>query len=253
MMKIAHSLACYVLAVGASPVAAVPRPGEFDHKHAKWTEFLKVHVKDGVVDYAAIKKDPAALNAYVAELEGVKKETYASWTEKQQIAFWVNAYNAYAVKLIVDNFPVKSIKDLSPFLGSVFNKSFIPLKEIHGGNMSLGNIEHDVLRAKFNEPRVHFALVCASKSCAPIRSEAYRADDLDAQLEDQAKTFLKDASKNRYDARTKTLHLSKVFDWFEKDFKKAKGSVRDYVAQYLEVPKDVEIEYLDYDWSLNGK
>lgn len=242
------------MAIGApSSMGPILSLQDYDPTHARWTDLLVKHVKDGAVDYQGMKKDKAALETYLTALESVPKETYTGWSDQEKIAFWINAYNAYTVKLIVDNFPVKSIKDLSPFLGSVFNKSFIPLKKLHGANMSLNAIEHDTLRATFAEPRVHFALVCASKSCPPLRNEAYRGKDLNHQLDDQARVFLKDSTKNRYDPKSNTLHLSKIFDWFEEDFKKTKGSVRDFVAQYLEVPKSVDLEYLDYDWSLNGR
>ena len=135
----------------------------------------------------------------------------------------------------------------------MFGKDFIPLHNLYGEEVDLNTIEHDTLREKFDEPRIHFALVCASKSCPPLRPEAYRDSVLDAQLDDQARAFLNDRSKNRYDDEKKTLYLSKIFDWFDDDFEKATGTVRDYVAQYLSVPKGARIRYLSYDWSLNGK
>ncbi len=235
------------------PPDAPPGPTAFDTSHAAWDAIVKAYVKEGTVDYTAIRKERGKLDLYLVGLQAVDSATYAGWSEKAQLAFWINAYNAYTVKLIVDLGPVKSIKDLGGTFSSVFNKAFIPLDKLFGKAASLNNIEHDTLRAKFNEPRIHFALVCASKSCPALRNEAYRADILDQQLDDQARTFLKDASKNRYDAATKTLHLSSIFKWFKGDFERAKGSVREFVDQYLDVPADVTIEHLGYDWSLNGK
>ena len=226
---------------------------DFDHAHPRWTAVLKSHVKDGVVDYAEIRKNRGPLDTYLADLESVTKADYGGWTEKRKIAFLLNAYNAYTIKLIVDNDPVASIKDLGGFFSSVFSKKFIPLKKLFGKDVSLNAIEHDTLREKFKEPRIHFALVCASKSCPPLRAEAYRAADLAAQLDDQARAFLKDATKNRYDAPRKTLYLSKIFDWFDEDFEAGGGTVRDFVARYLKIPRDVRIRHLNYDWSLNGK
>ena len=225
----------------------------FDHSHSAWAEVLEAHVKDGRVDYAALKKDPSNLNTYLADLESVSKEAFDEWSKRKKLAFWVNAYNAYTVKLIVDNYPVKSIKDLGGFFSSVFNKKFIPLRRLFGGVVSLNTIEHKTLRAKFKEPRIHFALVCASRGCPPLRSEAFRADDLDAQLDGQAKIFLSNPAHNRFDAKTGTLHLSKIFRWFEEDFEKTAGSVPKFLSQYLDLPEDVRIKYLPYDWSLNKK
>ena len=226
---------------------------EFDHAHKQFTEVLKTYVRDGVVNYAGLRKDRSTLDAYVGGLESVTKKEFQSWSDDQKIGFWLNAYNAYTLKLVIDNKPVTSIKKLGTFWTGVFSKEFIPLKNLFGKTVSLNAIEHDTLRKKFNEPRIHFALVCASKSCPPLRSEAYRATDLNKQLDDQASTFLKDTSKNRFDAKSNTVHLSKIFDWFDDDFEKSKGSVRDYVAQYLTIPSNVRIRHLSYDWTLNGK
>ena len=226
---------------------------DFDQSHARFTRVLKARVKDGWVDYAGLRKDRTDLAGYLKTLESVKKRDFHAWTNPQKIAFWINAYNAYTLKLIIDHRPVKSIKDLGGFFTSVFGKDFIPLHNLFDEEVDLNTLEHDTLRKKFDEPRIHFALVCASKSCPQLRPEAYRAEILDAQLDDQARIFLNDRTKNRYDAATRTLYLSKIFDWFDGDFEKANGTVRDYVAPYLEIPKNARIRHLPYDWSLNGK
>ncbi len=225
----------------------------FDQTHASWGKLLEMHVAKGGVDYPGMKQDAKDLAAYLASLESVSKERFEGWGEPDRIAFLVNAYNAYTVKLVVDHYPVKSIKDLGGYFSSVFKKEFIPLKKIYGRVVSLNEIEHETLRKKYKEPRIHFALVCASKSCPALRSEAYRGKDLDAQLDDQARRFLGDSTKNRFDPETKTLHLSKIFDWFGEDFEKNGGSVQAFVGKYLKFPPEPDIEYLDYDWSLNEK
>ena len=131
------------------------------------------------------------------------------------------------------------------------------MPDLKGGNISLDDIEHRTLRTDFKEPRIHFALVCAARSCPPLRSEAYRAADLDRQLDDQGRTFLNDPRKNRFDPATKTLYLSRIFDWFHGDFEAAAGSVKAYATRYLDDPRakrpEVEIEFLSYDWSLNDQ
>ncbi|MBI4566415.1 MAG: DUF547 domain-containing protein [Planctomycetes bacterium] len=243
-----------MLTLATPPAAAgAAQARQFDHSHPLWDKVLKEHVKDGRVDYAAIQKHPSALKAYLSALEAVDRATYESWSEERKIAFWLNAYNAYTVKLIVDHYPVNSIKDLGGWFSSVFNKEFIPLKRLRDGRtISLNDIEHETLRKDFSEPRIHFALVCASKGCPPLRGEPYVGERLDQQLDEQAKVFLNDRERNRYDAKTKTLYLSKIFDWFSEDFEKKAGSVAKYVSRFLKTSEDARIRFLDYDWSLNG-
>src|SRR5262249_10247076 len=134
---------------------------------------------------------------------------------------------------------------------------FIPMPGLKGGTVSLDDIENGTLRADFREPRIHFALVCASRSCPMLRGEAYRATDLDRELDDQARVFLADSTKHRFDPATDTLYLSSIFKWFRADFEAAAGSLPAYVTRYLNDPRvtapGVRIEFLDYDWSLNDQ
>lgn len=239
--------------VDLSGIAETPQDeSEFDHSHSRWSGILAGSVKDGTVDYEALHKDPSGLKDYLDSLERVTKAPYASWTEDQKLAFWLNAYNAYTVKVILDHYPLKSIRDIGSWR-SVFNMKLVPLVLLFGEKASLNNIEHDVIRKEFAEPRIHFALVCASKGCPPLRSEAYRAEDLDRQLQDQTRTFLRTEKWNRWDPASKTLHLSKIFDWYGEDFVKAEGSVHKFVSKHLDVPADARIQFLDYDWTLNGR
>jgi hypothetical protein len=179
------------------------------------------------------------------------------WGRAERIAFWINTYNAFTVKLVLDHYPIASIRTIGWLPGAAFRERFIPMPGLKGGNVSLDDIENGTLRADFREPRIHFALVCASRSCPMLRGEAYRAKDLDRQLDDQARSFLGDSTKNRFDATTNTLHLSSIFKWFRVDFETAAGSLRAYVGRYLNDPRAVEpgvrIEFLDYDWSLNDR
>ena len=177
---------------------------------------------------------------------------YQTMGKNEKLAFLINAYNAFTLKLIIDNYPVKSIRDLGGFLSSVFKKDFF---QFRGAERSLGEVEHEMIRKEFDEPRIHFAINCASVGCPALRNEAFTPKTLMAQLEEQKITFLKDTSRNRYDAKTKKLYISKIFDWFDDDFEKAAGSVKAYVLEVLAPNQNlaqVEIEdYTEYDWRLN--
>lgn len=244
-----------------APASAGGDPCPIDQTHAAWTAMLSRHVRDGVVDYAAWKRDDdAALGAYLVTLSGVCRPGYESWTSAQRIAFWIDAYNAFTVRLVLDHYPLPSIRSIGWLPGAAFRENFIPMDGLKGGTISLNDVEHGTLRTDFREPRIHFALVCASKSCPALRPEAYRGADLERQLDEQARAFLNDPTKNRFDVASRTLSLSSIFTWFHDDFAYAAGSVPLYVARYLppdgvELARDpsVQVEYLDYDWSLNGQ
>jgi hypothetical protein len=241
-------------------MAADPCP-TFDHDHATWTEVLKGHVRNGVVDYAGLRRGgEPALTRYLASLESVCLDDYRTWSRPRKLAFWMNAYNAYTVRLVLDHHPLESIRSIGLLPGAAFREDFIPLERLRGDAMSLDDIEHEVLRKEFSEPRIHFALVCASKSCPPLRSRAYRSAVLDRQLDDAARDFIRDPTRNRFDAANRKFSLSSIFDWFDEDFERAAGSVEAFVAGYMDEPTarairagGVRVEFLDYDWSLNGR
>lgn len=249
---------------GAEAQAAGPDScALFDQEHTAWTSLLGRYVHDGSVDYAGIKRSGMPdLAAYLRSLESVCRGHFDSWTREQKLAFWINAYNACTVKLILDHYPLRSIRSIGLLPGAAFREEFIGLGALRGrsGNLSLNDIEHEILRREFREPRIHFAIVCASKSCPALRSEAYRARDLGAQLDAAARSFVRDASKNRYDAATRTLRISSIFDWFRADFEGAAGTLPEFVARYADESTaralragGVRVEFLDYDWSLNGR
>ncbi|ACF14533.1 protein of unknown function DUF547 [Chloroherpeton thalassium ATCC 35110] len=227
---------------------------DFDHR--KFDRVLKKHVKHGKVNYTALKHDEE-FSAYLQDLEQADLSVFQSREEK--VAFWINAYNAYTLKLILDNYPIKSIKDLS-FLGTLIINS--PWKKrfcaVAGNVYTLDEIEHDILRGELQETGVHFAVVCASNSCPILRDEAYSAKKLKEQLTSQTEAFLSDTLKNQFKWEGKTLYLSKIFDWYKSDFEKQYGSVTGFLAQYFTGEQkewlakgDVKIEYLEYDWRLN--
>lgn len=209
--------------------------------HHKWNALLQKHVTvNGKVDYEGFKKDIKSLQAYLDELS--VNVPQKSWTKKAILAYWINAYNAFTVKLILDNYPVKSIKDINDPWGKKFfvlgNKKY-----------SLEEIEHEILR-KMNEPRIHFAINCASFSCPKLANYAYTEDKLEMQLETAAKTFVNDKTKNII--TSDKIEISKIFDWFTGDFK-TNGTLIDFLNQYstVKINRDAKIKYKDYNWSLN--
>jgi hypothetical protein len=239
-----------------------PRPAEFDQTHAAWTEVLRACVKDDRFDYAKLKQDPAKLDAYLAALARVTPQELGAWSREQRFAFWINAYNAFTIKKVVSHYPLKSIKDLDGALGlkSVFDDEFIALPGHHpegkDERLSLNDIENGILRPTFKDARVHAAINCASVSCPPLLNEAFTAQKLDQQLTAQMRAFLADPRRNRYAPDQGKVELSKVFEWFEDDFKRDAGGVREYVQKYApeehkELVKAAKLEHLDYDWALN--
>ncbi len=220
----------------------------FDHSHEALTSVLKKYVDaDGMVDYAGLKENRATLDAYLKTTASVKESDFKSWNEERQIAFLMNVYNAETLQYIIDNYPTKSIKKLGPLIGSPWDEKNV---ELFGKKTTLNKVEHSMLREDYDEPRLHFALVCAAKSCPPLRAEAYTADRLDAQLTDQAKVFLGQSAKNRVEGET--LYLSKIFDWYGGDFDKGDTDVIDYINPFYEADTTkLKVKYTDYDWDLN--
>ncbi|MBI3637325.1 MAG: DUF547 domain-containing protein [Candidatus Rokubacteria bacterium] len=186
-----------------------------DHRHAAWTTIVGRWVSNGRVDYPGLQHDgQGLLAAYLSSLSGACASDYERWTRREErIAFWINAYNVFTIRLVLDHYPVASVRKIGWLPGAAFRRAFIPMDGLKGGLISLDDIEHGTLGSDFREPRLHFALVCASRSCRALRTEAYRASDLGRQLDDQARTFLRDPTKNRFDAGTRTLYLSSIFNW----------------------------------------
>jgi hypothetical protein len=228
-----------------------PKAFSFDHAHVQWNMVLKANVKivkgQSLVDYKAIKAAPLVLSNYLKSLEKLTKKEFDSFSSNQKLAFWINAYNAYTVKLIVSKYPVKSIKDTGSMFQSAWAKSFILLFDTM---YSLDDIEHKIIRKDFKEPRIHFALNCASISCPNLITEPFVAIKLDSQLEKATKKFLLNTNKNKL--KGDILLLSKIFDWYGEDFEKSHGSVSKFVGKYIKLPKKFELAYLPYDWKLNS-
>ena len=225
------------------------------YNYDAWTTLLQKHVnKKGLVDYKGFISDKAQLQTYLDELSA--NPPAASWTNNDKIAYWLNAYNAFTIKLIVDHYPIEGIKKLGGKHQVIFINTPWDIKffKIGGKTMTLNRIEHRILRSEFTEPRIHFALNCASISCPKLRREAYVGSKLDQQLTEQAKEFLMDTSRNILDA--KTPKLSSIFSFYGKDMKKWSGkSLIDYINQYaaIKINRDAELDYLDYNWNLNDQ
>jgi len=244
----------------------------FDHSHFAWNQLVGRHVvvleggKASKVRYSAFAKDRAALKAYLDSLSAIKMSEFDGWSKAERLAFLINAYNAFTIELILSNYPgIGSIRDLGNVFRSPWRIRFFTLL---GGERHLDEIEHDLIRGPgaFDEPRIHFAVNCASIGCPMLREEAYVAARLDAQLADQTTRFLSDRSRNRYDPRQRALEVSKIFDWYRKDFESGQGGIESREAFFAghadllaDSPSDrlavtagtVPIRFLDYDWSLN--
>ena len=228
----------------------------FDHSHDLLDKVLKQRVdKDAQVDYRALKRDRTDLDAWLKNAEAVSERDFNSWTEPQQLAFLINLYNAGTLRMIVDNYPIESIKKIGSLFKGPWDQKVVRL---FGETVTLGHIEHDILRKKYNEPAIHFVIVCAAKGCPPLRAEAYTSDKLKAQLDDQGRVFLAQRDKNRVDLANRTLHLSPIFKWFDGDFEKKAGTGQSFIPGYLQEgyrshlnAGKFKIRYTDYDWSLN--
>jgi hypothetical protein len=217
-----------------------------------WAELLKAHVQNGRVDYDGFKQDESKLDRYLAILSATDPGTLF---HNHQFAFYINAYNAFTIKLILTRYPgINSIKEISSFFSNPWHKKFIPL---NGFKVNLDHIEHDILRSRFKDPRMHFAINCAAKSCPPLLNKPYEGDTLESRLDEQTRrfinhpgnTFLKDG----------TLFISRIFKWFEADFS---GKPLSFISRYADdalkqaldntaATGEIPIQYLYYDWTLN--
>ena len=218
--------------------------------HTLYGNLLQKYLKDGVVDYQGLKNEERTLDQYLDLLDQTNPD---GLSRDEQLALYINAYNAYTLKLILENYPVASIKDIGGWLKGPWKIRFC---RIGGKTLTLDEIEHDIIRPRFKDPRVHFAVNCASKSCPPLISEPYQGSILDNQLDANTRDFLNDPKENRLEGDT--LYVSKIFKWLRKDFG---GDVVGFFLKYaqkdlkdrLSSKRDqIEIKYLDYDWSLNG-
>ena len=260
--------ALLVQLVSGSAIAQAP----FDHQHEAWDTLLKKHVvlidggKASQLRYAGMQQDRAQLNAYLGSLSKVSDQEFKGWSKPRQLAFLINAYNAFMIEKVLTRYPdIKSVWDFGKIFGNPFRDRFFAL---FGREFSLDMIEHDTIRAKgvYDDPRIHFAVNCASAGCPMLRDEAYVAGRLDQQLEQQTQRFLADRSRNRFDPAGNALEVSEIFKWYSVDFTSGLKGIRSreqFFAQYANLLADAPehrqiireqkagMRFLDYDWALN--
>lgn len=206
--------------------------------HAIWDELLRKYVSSsGKVNYKGLKSEKSQLDAYIKLLS--ENHPDGNWARNEQLAYWINVYNAYTVKLIIENYPLKSITDL----GKPWDKPFIKLGS---KTYTLNQVENEIIRPTFKEPRIHFAVNCAARSCPPLLNEAFTPEKLNSQLEKQTRAFINSAYNS---ISAKKVELSKIFDWYGADF----GDLIAYVQQYTstQIDKSAKVSFKEYDWALN--
>lgn len=249
-------------------VLGLAKPLRADTLHDDWQTLLSRHVKmlrnghASALDYRGVRADRALLSRYLDTLSAVSLQDYSQWPAARQLAFLINAYNAWTVELVLRHYgDIDSIKDIGGWLRSPWRQRFIPLL---GETRSLDDIEHRMIRRAFSEPRIHFAVNCASIGCPALAAEAYRAETLEQQLQRATHRFLGDPQRNLL--RDGRLYLSKIFDWYRKDFEqgwRGQSSLEDFLASYADAlalsgdalsalrAGQLPIRFLDYDWRLN--
>jgi hypothetical protein len=264
-------LLLFILLLATSLCAqAQTTPTRFDRTHAQFNALLNKHVRwspagtASQVDYARFLVDRAHLKRYLRSLAAVSAAEFATWPSVDRQAFLINAYNAATIDLVLSRYPdLHSIKDLGGLFSSPWDQTFV---QLFGKPRSLDDIEHVLLRGSrdYRDPRIHFAVNCASIGCPALRPEAYVGGRLQGQLDDQTRRFLRDTSRNRIDVRAGVLRVSKIFDWYGEDFVRLAGGVRPFLARYPgELALDAAatsrlvsgkglLAYGDYDWRLNG-
>jgi hypothetical protein len=244
-------------ALGPAPVSSAEAyasaPGGASFDHSRFDALLRSHVDaDGLVDYARLKDTQAGLDAYIGSLAAAPFEELG---RDEKLALLINAYNAFTLRLVLDHWPLASIRDI-PFA----QRWDAPRWRLAGETLSLNQIENERIRPKFREPRIHFALVCAARGCPPLRTEAYTGARLEAQLADQTQRVHAAGRWLRFDPATRELLLTEIYKWYGSDFSQAAASVPEYVARFvpavhaaLDAGRRVEVHWIPYDWCLNEK
>jgi hypothetical protein len=209
--------------------------------HQIWDALLRQYVSaGGTVDYRSLKEDRAKLEQYLDHLAA--NPVQSNWSRNEKMAYWINAYNAFTVKLIIDNYPLSSIRDLHG--GNPWDVKWV---ELGNKTYTLNQIEHDILRPQFKDPRIHFAVNCAAASCPPLLNRAFTSGQLDQQLDRQATSFINNSNYNKL--RRDQVRISKIFEWYRQDF----GNLTGYLNKYadIDIRPDAKIEFLEYNWNLN--
>lgn len=217
--------------------------------HSTWNELLVKYVSnDGKVDYLGFKNESVKLDKYLALLQNNGPES--NWSKEEKIAYWANAYNAFTIKLILKNYPLKSITEIKINNQNAWDYKWI---KIGKETMSLNDIEHNKLRGQFKDARIHFVLNCASYSCPILLNEALTSKDLEVQLENQTVKFINDPLRNSISSAN--IQVSQLFNWYKSDFTSNGKSLIDFINHYakIKVSKTAKISYLEYNWKLNSK
>ena len=222
--------------------------------HDLFNQVLQEHVnKAGRVNYTKLKANPEKLEKYL-DLLAVAKPTELSYNA--QLAFWVNAYNALVIKGVIDHYPTTSVRKVKWFRGFFYRLKF----QVAGKTYTLNQIEHGIIRTEFVDPRIHFVLVCASTSCPPIENSAFSDEDIEERLETATFNFVQNPEQVRIDRVKHRVYLSKIFKWYDDDFREGYDGVADFLTDYLPPEdadflsaKNVKFHYLDYDWTLNDQ
>ena len=248
-------LGCEHEAERGSPIPA-DKTVNFSHAHTKLAEIL-THVSDGLggVDYQRLQNNPDELKDYLKLAGSVPRSQYDTWSKPERMAFLLNVYNAATMKLVSGHYPVSSIKNI----GGTRSVWDLKVVSLFGQKITLGHLEHEMIRKEFQSSSVHFALVCGSKGCPALRKEPYTSKNLEEQFSHQVKSFLGDQDKNRVDLEKKTVYLSPIFKWYKKDFGKSDMEILEYVADHFsETEKSAikgggfTISYTEYDWGVNS-
>lgn len=235
--------ALILLLTGITWTAAYARPSNPPDRELD--QVLKQYVEDGTVDYQGLKANPQRLGNYLAQAGEVKESEFNARTKDEQLAFLINLYNAATLQLILDHYPLESIKKIGNLFKGPWDQ---PVVSLFGDRITLNTLEHEIIRKRYPDPRVHMALVCAAKGCPPLRSEAYTADRLNEQLDDQSRIYLASPAGLVLDQSKGEARISSIFKWYGEDF----PSVRAFVEKYSEQSLDgLKIKYVDYDWFLN--
>lgn len=266
--------------VAAPAIPALESQAPFDHGHFLLTEVLSEHVANGLVNYRALKENQATLNQYLHELANIDPEAYNKWTRQQKLALWINAYNAFTIKGILDHYPIEHSWLADP-LGNYPDNSIRQIRGIWddmtwtvmGEEYTLNHMEHEIMRRELADPRIHFVLVCASKGCPNLEGLAFGASDLDERLDLAGINYIYDSREIRIDRKNKVVRLSQIFKWFEEDFVEGtqykqlfkdhsskEAGILSWVYRYANKADrefmenyNIKIAYLYYDWALNER
>lgn len=223
---------------------------DFDLTPTRLNATLTARVREGRVDYAGLKKDSSDLDGWLGAAAKADEADFKDRPRDQRLAFLINLYNAATLRLILDHYPIASIRKIGPVWDP--NKAWkLPVVKVFDRTVTLNTVEHEMIRPIYKDPRVHFALVCAAKGCPPLRSEAYVGARLNAQLDDQARVFLSQKAKNDASRAGETVYLSPIFKWYMEDFGGSKKSVLNFVKKWLPLEDSWAVAWTEYDWSLN--